>query len=93
MTWKSLMFTDKPLVVPCLVQNEDGKNTVEAVEYETYLKGEFVTDCTRFFPGMADLGHKTGHWDMEFDHCFEFGYETEDFRIRKIHNTVYRVLL
>lgn len=70
MTWKSMLFTNKPLVVPCIFQNENGDEVVEAVDFETYENGDFEPDLTQFYPKIASPGHRFRDWDTEFDQCF-----------------------
>lgn len=70
MTWRSMLFTDKPLVIPCLVKNSNGDDVVEAVEYDAFIKGGYRIDSSRYYSGMAESGHRIRDWDTEFDHCF-----------------------
>ena len=76
MTWLSMLFCDKPLVIPCIFQDEDGNEVVKPVEIETYLKGDYKIDKTRFIPGKATPGYKEYEDDDEFDYCFS-GHTTK----------------
>ena len=76
MTWLSMLFTDKSLVVPCIIQDENGNDVVKPIDYETYLRGDFKTDTARFYRGIAKLGHKLYADHREFDYCFS-GHPTK----------------
>ena len=73
LTWLSILFTDKPLAIPCMITDSNGNTISKPIDYEAVIEGNYIIDDSLFPVSILDeitKGHQSSAWTNEFDGCF-----------------------
>lgn len=65
-----MLFSDKPLVFPCIFNDQDGKEVIRPTSYEVMKADNLKCEPSMCFSGIAEPGHAYYPKDTEYDGCF-----------------------